>query len=127
MGESRGVSQPTITPLEYLDELFAYAFSIGMTYDQYWYDNPFLLRLFIKAEKIKQRKRNNEMWLQGAYIYQAISALVPVLNPFSKEHRAKPYLKQPIPISEEEIAEQEREKYQRFVDYMFKRVEASKK
>lgn len=127
MGESRGVSQPTITPLEYLDELFVYAFSIGMTYDQYWYDDPKLLLLFIKAENYKQRKRNNEMWLQGAYVYHAIASLVPVLNPFSKEHRAKPYLKNPIPITEEERADIEREKYERFVAYMHKRVEASKK
>lgn len=127
MGESRGVSQPTITPIEYLDELFTYAFSIGMSYDQYWYHDPKELLLFIKAESIRQRKRNNEMWLQGAYIYQAIGALIPVLNPFSKEHRAKPYLKQPIPITEEERADIEREKYERFVNYMHKRVEASKK
>ena len=98
-----------------------------MTYDQYWYDDPYLINVYMKAEKIKQRKKNNELWLQGLYIYQAIGALTPVLNPFSKEHKAKPYLKQPIPISEEEKAEQEREKYERFVDYMMKRVEASKK
>lgn len=127
MGESRSVTAEAITPTQYLDELFVYALSIGMSYDQYWYHDPKELLLFIKAEKIRQRKRNNEMWLQGAYIYNAIGALVPVLNPFSKEHRAKPYLKQPIPISEEEVAEQEQEKYERFVDYMMKRVEASKK
>ena len=131
MGSGGGLeSQQPASPkdiLNYLDKLFAYALSIGMTYDQYWYGDPALINSYIEAEKLRQRKRNNEMWLQGAYIYQAVGALVPVINPFSKEHRAKPYLKQPIPISEEEVAEQEQEKYQRFVDYMFKRVEASKK
>ena len=129
MGESRSVTAETITPLEYLDELFTFAFAIGMTFDQYWHDDPALINLFVKAEKVKQRKRNTEMWLQGAYIYNAIGALVPVINPFSKEHRAKPYLKQPIPISEEEKAEQERDKYERFVNYLMSKskAEANKK
>lgn len=113
--------------LNYLDELFAYALSIGMTYEQYWFDDPSLINAYIKAEKIKQRKKNTELWLQGAYTYCAVECLYPLFNPFSKEHRAKPYLKQPVPLTEEEKAEQEREKYERFVEYMMKRVEASNK
>lgn len=127
MGESRSVNAEAITPLEYLDQLFAHALSMGMTPHEYWYEDPKYINAYVKAEAIKQRRRNTELWLNGAYIYNAIGALVPVLNPFSKEHRAKPYLKQPIPISEEERLEQEREKYNRFVNYMMKRVEASKK
>lgn len=122
-----GVSQQTFSPLEYLEELFAYALSIGMTYEQYWYDDPFLLKAYYRAEEIRQRKRNNEMWLQGLYVYQAVGGLIHLANPFTKERRAKPYLKQPIALSEEELAEQEREKYNRFVEYMHKRVEAGKK
>ena len=98
-----------------------------MSYDQYWHDDPRLINAYIEAEKIKQRKRNTEMWLEGAYIYQAIGALAPVLNPFSKDHRARPYLKEPMAISEEERAEQERKKYERFVNYLMKRAEVSKK
>ena len=131
MGSGRELnSQKSASPLDvikYLDELFVYAFSIGMTYDQYWYGEPKLINLFIKAEKLKQRKRNNEMWLQGLYIYQAVGGLIHLANPFSKEHRAKPYLKQPIPLTQEEVEEQEREKYNRFVEYMKKRAEVSKK
>lgn len=127
MGESGRITAEAISPIEYLDELFAYALSLGMTFDQYWYEDPYLINAYVKAESIRQKKKNTELWLNGAYIYQAIGCLVPVLNPFSKEHRAKPYLKRPIPITEEEKAELEREKYERFVEYMHKRVEASKK
>lgn len=127
MGESRSLTAEAISPIKYLDELFAYALSIGMTYELYWFDDPYLINAYIKAEKIRQKKMNNELWLNGAYIYQAIGALTPVLNPFSKEHRAKPYLKQPIPLTQEDVEEQEREKYERFVKYMMSRVEASKK
>lgn len=127
MGESQLTKEEAITPLEYLDKLFGYALSIGMTCDEYWNKDPTLINGYIEAEKIKQRKRNNELWLQGVYIYQAIGALTPVLNPFSKEHRAKPYLKQPIPLTEEEREAIEREKYERFVNYMMSKVEAGKK
>ena len=93
-----------------------------MTYDQYWYEDPKILNAYLKAEEIKQRKRNNEMWLQGAYIYQAIGALTPVLNPFSKEHKAKPYLDKPIPITQQERDEIEQERYNRMLEYMQNRV-----
>lgn len=122
MGESGGVKPNTITPLEYLDQLCDYALSIGMTYDQYWYGDYTMLIHYHNAEKIRQRKRNNEMWVQGMYIYHAVGDLVPIINPFSKEHRAKPYLKQPIPLTQEEQEEQEREKYERFVNYMMSKV-----
>lgn len=125
-----GISQEAFSPLEYLNKLFAYALSIGMTYEQYWYDDPYLINAYIEAEKIKQRKRNNEMWLQGLYIYQAVGALSPVLNPFSKKHRAERYMKQPIPLTDEEREDLERDRYNRFVDYMHslvKKTEVGKK
>ena len=68
-----------------------------------------------------------ELWLQGLYVYNAIGALVPVLNPFSKEHKAKPYLKNPIPITEEEREEEQRRKEQRFIEFMDRLAEAGKK
>ena len=108
--------------VDYLQKLCDYALSIGMSYDLYWYGDPQALINFVNAEEIRQRKRNTELWLQGAYIYQAIGSLTPILNPFSKEHRAKPYLKQPIAITERELEEKRVAKVNQFVDYMFKRV-----
>lgn len=116
--------------IDYLENLFSYALSIGMTYEQYWYDEPSLLNRYIKAEEYRRVRRNQEMWLQGLYVHIAIGDLVPIINPLSKDHKAKPYLKKPIPVSREEMEEQERDKYNRFVDYMMartKQTEVSKK
>ena len=88
--------------LDYFEELLCYAMSIGMTEKQYWYDDPKLINRYIRIEQIKQQKRNNELWLQGAYIYQAIGSLAPIFNPFSKEKHARPYLKEPIPLTQKE-------------------------
>ena len=125
-----GVSQQAFSPLEYLNELFAYALSVGMNYEQYWHEDPALINCYIRAEEIKQRKRNNEMWLQGLYVYQAVGSLIHLANPFSKKHKAERYLKQPIPLTEEERNDIERDKYERFVDYMHslvKKTEVGKK
>lgn len=108
--------------INYLNDLGAYALSIGMSAKEYWEDDPNYLLNFVKAEEIRQRKINSQLWLQGLYIYQAVGSLIHLANSFSKEHRAKPYLKQPIALTEAEREEQEREKYQRFVDYMMSKV-----
>ena len=131
MGSGRELeTQQSASPLEilnYLNDLCAYALSIGMSYEQYWYEDPALINIYIKAEKHRQRKRNNEMWIQGLYIYNAVGGLIHLANPFSKEHRAKPYLKQPIALTKEEQEEQEQEKLERFIKYMKQRAEVSKK
>lgn len=127
MGES-GVSQTqtALSPLEYLEELCAYALSIGMPSKEYWYDDPLLINNYIRAEEIKQRKRNTEMWLQGYYVYQAVGGLIHLANSFSKEHKAKPYLNKPIPITEEEKAEEQRRKEEKFIKFMDSLAEVGK-
>ena len=92
--------------------------SIGMTYKEYWYERADMLVYYVEAEKLRIKNKNRDAWLQGLYVYIAIGNLVPVLNPFSKEHKAKPYLKQPVPITKEEQEEQEKQKVQRFINYM---------
>ena len=104
--------------IKYLNDLCAYALSIGMTYKEYWEDDPFILNHYVEAEKIKQRKMNNQLWLQGYYVYTAIGSLSPILNAFSKEHKARPYMKEPIPLTEEEKQEQAFRKEQKLIAYL---------
>ena len=115
------VENKTATPqdiLDYLDELFAYALSIGMTYDQYWRDDPLLINAYIKADEIKLRRINYEAWLQGFYVYKAVGDLAPIFNPFSKETKARRYFKNPIPLTEKEREDEEKRKLQNFINYM---------
>jgi hypothetical protein len=120
--ESVGQPPSSQDLINYLEQLCDYAISIGMTYEQYWYGDPHILVNYYNAELIRQKKRNSEMWIQGAYIYNAIGSLAPILNAFSKDTRARPYLKQPIPLTPKEQEEQEQAKIQKFIDYMMKRV-----
>lgn len=50
--------------------------AIGMTYEQYWYGDPLMVRAFYKAEQLRQQRLNEEAWLNGAYVYRALDATV---------------------------------------------------
>ena len=71
-----------------------------MTYDQFWNQDVCLVKAYREADKIKRDLRNQDMWLQGAYIYEAILDAAPVLRfSFSKKPpKPIPYLDQPIDI-----------------------------
>lgn len=47
-----------------------------MTYDQYWFDDPKIAGAFLKAEKIRQERKDSDAWLQGMYFAHALEATV---------------------------------------------------
>lgn len=85
---------------EIFNEAFPYYLSIGMSYELYWYGEPNLVKAFREADEMRVDRMNYEAWLQGLYVYQAVGALYPVFNPFSKQKKAEEYLKEPIVITE---------------------------
>lgn len=107
-------STPQKELYEVFEELCPYALSIGMTLQEYWEEDLHLFDYYVKAEEIRQKKLNTQLWLQGLYVYQAIGNLSPVLNGFSKEHKARPYLKEPIALTKEEEIERENNKILKF-------------
>lgn len=85
---------------EVFNEAFPYYLSIGMSYELYWYGEPNLVKAYREADELRVDRMNYEAWLQGLYVYQAVGALYPVFNPFSKQKKAEEYLKEPIVITE---------------------------
>lgn len=78
-------------------EVFPYYLSIGMTYDQFWNEDCELVVFYRKAAQIKQDLKNQDAWLQGAYIYEALIDVAPVLRAFAKkEAKPAPYPKEPF-------------------------------
>lgn len=81
-----------------------YYLSIGMTYEQYWNDDCCLVKYYRQAEKYRSEKKNQELWLQGAYIYEAVCCVAPVLNPFAKQGtKPIPYREEPYCITKESV------------------------
>lgn len=83
--------------------------SMGMTYDEYWNGDNDAPRQYLKADRLRRKRKNEELWLQGLYIYRAIHALSPELNAASKEFKPEPYIEKPIPIDEKDQAERKAE------------------
>lgn len=77
----------------------------GMTYADYWHGDPWMVVAYREAYMLKQRKKNEEMWIQGAYIANAVS--VSINNSFSK--RKIDYMKQPLDIYPKTKAEMQEE------------------
>ena len=76
--------------------------SIGMTYDQYWYGDVRMVRAFVEADKLRQKRADEQAWLQGAYVLRALDATVG--NMFrSKGQSHAEYPEKPLTYKEQDI------------------------
>lgn len=107
--------------------MLPYYVAIGMTVEQFWYDDPYLAVVYREANKIQAERRNQEMWWQGMYIHAAFA--IALGNVFRKKGaKPKEYLQEPIritPMSEEEKewrAEEERKKTIAFFNRLAKNM-----
>ena len=112
-GSGQKGSLPSFTYTEKFYELFPYYLSIGMTLEQYWEGDCTLVKYYRKAEELRNEKRNQELWLQGMYIYEALCDVSPILHAFAKKGaKPIPYTDHPYPLSDKQVkaVKSEREK-----------------
>lgn len=71
-----------------------------MTYDQFWNQDVALVKAYRETDKIKRDLKNQDMWMQGAYFYEALLDAAPVLRfSFSKKPpKPIPYREQPLEL-----------------------------
>lgn len=80
------------------EELCPIYMSYGMSYDEYWYGEPFRTKYYRDSHKLKIKQKDEEMWIQGMYIYEALCKVSPILHAFSKKgtkplpYSDKPYM-----------------------------------
>lgn len=93
---------------EAFEEICPYFMAIGMTYDEFWNKDPHIAKMFLKADEIKQKRLNEQLWLQGYYNYIAFAYVSPILNPFAKKGtKALSYPNKPIPLNNEDVLNRE--------------------
>ena len=105
-------------------EAFPFHLSIGMTPEQYWDGDPLLAKYYRQADELKRKRKNQELWLQGMYIYEALCDVSPILRAFAKKGtKPLPYPDHPYSITAKEIEEErklqekrEREKARRYME-----------
>ena len=78
-----------------------------MTYEQYWYGDPLMVRVFWKANKLRQKREDEMAWLHGLYMQRAL--LSTVGNMFLEEGD-QPFMYPEIPIMEEQEKERAEER-----------------
>ena len=106
-------------------ELFPYYLAIGMTPEQYWDGDCTLVKYYRKAEELRNEKRNQELWLQGMYVYEAICDVAPILHAFAKKGtKATPYSSKPYPLTEKQTKRDEEEKQRKLAEKGKKFMEA---
>lgn len=72
-----------------------------MTEEQYWDRDCLLVKYYRDAEEIRKERLNQELWLQGMYVYDALLRASPILRPFGKKGtKPKPYTEEPYPITQ---------------------------
>ena len=95
-------------------EAFPFYLSIGMTPDQYWDGDPTLAKYYRKAHELQRKRRNEDLWLQGMYIYEALCDVSPILQAFAKRGtKPHPYTDRPYSITSEDREEERKLKEQR--------------
>ena len=85
-----------------------------MTPEQYWDGDPSLPKHYRKAYELQRKRVNEELWLQGMYIYEALCDVSPIMNAFAKKG-TKPhqYADRPYSITRDDREEERKLKEQR--------------
>lgn len=70
---------------------------MGMSYEQYWEQSPYLVVAYRKAYRLRRETENEQAWLQGLYVFDAFAVVM--ANVFDKRgSKRQEYLERPIDI-----------------------------
>lgn len=95
--------------------------AIGMTYQEFWYEDCWIAKSYLEAYKIKKEQLNEQFWLQGVYIYEALIDVSPILHAFCKKGtKPIPFPKEPYPLFKKENKEEEKAKEREKAEIFFK-------
>lgn len=87
--------------------------SFGMSYHDFWYGPAFMTTFYKDAHKLRLRQQDENNWMLGMYVYEAILDCSPILHAFSKKgtkplpYAEKPYLMEKLQEKTEAEKEQE--------------------
>jgi hypothetical protein len=88
--------------------------SYGMSYNDFWFGPAFMTQFYRDANKLRIRQQDENNWMIGMYVYEAIMDCSPILHAFSKKGaKPLPYVERPYlmdKFQEKTEAEKEQEK-----------------
>lgn len=102
MGSSGLISSEEKSKVEStsLTELFEKAcpiyMSYGMTYNEFWYGPAYIVKFYREAYNLRLKQQDENNWMLGMYVYEAILDCSPILHAFSKKNtKPLPYAEKP--------------------------------
>lgn len=107
MGEDE-LSKTNLSLITYTEQFYSHLpfyLSIGMTYEQYWNEDCCLVKYYRKAHEIRQDRLNEQLWLQGLYIYEALVDVSPALRAMGAKPPAQ-YVEEPYPRTDKQKEKQ---------------------
>ncbi len=85
MGDGVSAPSPDFTShTEIFETEFPKYLLMGMTYEQFWEMDPTLTIAYREADRLRQERVNEQAWLNGYYVYEALGAISPILHAFAK-------------------------------------------
>ena len=71
-----------------------------MSPQDFWHGDACLVRAYRRAAELNRARKNEELWWQGLYIYEALCCASPLFRAFGKKGaKAAPYPKEPHDIA----------------------------
>ena len=98
-------------------QVFPWYLSIGCSYNEFWYGEPWIAASYREAELYRMESRNYDMWLQGLYDFRAVSAALAMAFWDKKGKKPEGYLEYPIPITEREKAADKQRKIEKTLEF----------
>lgn len=90
--------------------------SYGMSYNDFWYGAAGMVAFYKEAHRLKLQQQDENNWMIGMYVYEAILDCSPILHAFSKRgtkplpYAEKPYLMDKLNSPEKTKQQEEQEK-----------------
>lgn len=124
MGSSRLIFEEEQSKVEYapltifFEKVCPMYMSYGMTYHDFWYGGAFMVDFYREAHKLKIKEQDENNWMIGMYVYEALCDVSPILHAFSKKgtkplpYAEKPYLLDKLDTSIKSQEQVERDKEQ---------------
>jgi hypothetical protein len=86
--------------------------SYGMSYNDFWYGSAFMTKFYRESHKLKIQEQDENNWMIGTYVYEAIMDCSPILRAFSKAKKPLPYAQKPYlydKLTEDKKTEEQKE------------------
>ena len=123
-GEPSDKPEKPLTLAEVFTAVWPQYLAMGMTYDEFWRGPARLVKDDRDAQEIKNKREEWARWRQGAYFYDALLRVAPVMRASFGGGKVEPgkYPEEPWPLTEKEARERaeakEKENYERYIAQM---------